>query len=110
MISPAAVVHVGASLALGGVSHFCEARLPKSGLFLPSAEDVELVIDDAAAWSPLLQAEPERLPHVHARRLDPLPLSADQLATKEFVQRLLLPFLAKPQRLAGPGCSPRSET
>src|SRR5262249_2539288 len=62
-------------------------------------DDVELVIDDAAAWSPLLQAEPERLPHVDARRLDPFPLPADQLATKEIIQRLLLPFPAKPQWL-----------
>src|ERR1035441_609313 len=30
-----------------------------------------------------------------------LPLPADQLATKELVQRLLLPLLAKPQRFAG---------
>ena len=61
--------------------------------------DVELVIDDAAPRNPLLHAEPERLPHVDARRLDPFPLPADQLATKEIVQRLLLPLPAKPQWL-----------
>src|ERR1039458_2967188 len=42
----------------------------------------------------------ERWEHVHTRRLDPLPLAADQLATKEIVQRLLLPLLAEPQRPA----------
>jgi DNA polymerase/3'-5' exonuclease PolX len=30
--------------------------------------DVELVIHDATAGSPLLNAQPERFPHVHARR------------------------------------------
>jgi hypothetical protein len=49
----------------------------------------------------LLNAFPERLPHVYAGRLDPLPLPGGQLATKEFIQRLLLPRFAKPQRLAG---------
>src|ERR1019366_2774909 len=60
-------------------------------------QDVELVIDDLALRRPLLDAQPERLPHVHARRLNPPPLPTPQLATKELIQRLLLPFLAEPQ-------------
>src|ERR1035437_2330840 len=40
------------------------------------------------------------LPHVHAYRLDPFPLPADQLATEVIIQRLLLPLPAEPQRLA----------
>jgi hypothetical protein len=60
---------------------------------------MELVINDPASWNPLLHAEPERLPHIDARRLDPFPLPADQLATKEIIQRLLLPLPAKPQGL-----------
>src|SRR5262249_9106331 len=63
--------------------------------------DVELVIHDAASGNPLLQAQPERCPHVHAGRLDASPLAASQLRSEELVQRLLLSFLAEPQRLAG---------
>src|SRR5256885_7630890 len=33
-------------------------------------DDVELVVYDAAPRSPLLNTQPERLPHVHASRLD----------------------------------------
>src|SRR5260370_13685275 len=62
-------------------------------------DNVELVIDDAAPWNPLLQAEPEGLPHIDARRLDPFPLPADQLPPKEIFHRLLLPLPAKPQWL-----------
>jgi hypothetical protein len=40
------------------------------------------------------------VPHVHTRCLDPFSLATDQLASKEIVQRFLLPFLAEPQRLA----------
>src|SRR5262249_11613352 len=58
-------------------------------------EDVKLVIDEAASGNPFLHAEAERLPHVHARRLDPFPLPADQLAAKELTHRLLLALPAK---------------
>jgi hypothetical protein len=37
-------------------------------------DDVELVVHDLALWRPLLNAQPERFPHVHARRLNPLAL------------------------------------
>jgi hypothetical protein len=38
--------------------------------------DVEFVIDDLALWRPMLDAQPERLPHVEARCLDALALPA----------------------------------
>jgi hypothetical protein len=60
---------------------------------------VELVIDDLALGRPLLDAQPEWFPHIDTDSLDALPLSADQFATEEFIQRLPLPLLAKPQRL-----------
>src|SRR4029077_351221 len=63
-------------------------------------DDVELVMNDAAYWNPFLHTQPERLPHVHAGRLDASSLTAPNLRSEELVQRLLLPFLAKPQRLA----------
>jgi hypothetical protein len=63
-------------------------------------QHVKLVIDDLALRGPLPQAFPEWFPHVHARCLDPLPLATHQLAAKELIQRLLLPLLAEPQRLA----------
>ncbi len=62
-------------------------------------DDVELVIHDLAVRRPFLDAQTERLPHVHARRLNPLPLPAIQLAPKEFIQCLFLALPAKPQRL-----------
>ena len=62
-------------------------------------EDVELVIDDAAPRNPFLQAQAERLPHIDACGLNAFPLATDQLGTKEIIQRLFLPFPAKPQRL-----------
>jgi hypothetical protein len=63
-------------------------------------QHVKLVVYDLALGHPLLNAQPEWLPHVHTHRLDPFPLPADQLAMKEIVQRLLLPLLAEPQWLA----------
>src|SRR5450432_1565935 len=61
---------------------------------------MKLVVHDLALGRPLLNAQPERIPHVYAYRLQPFPLPADQLATKEIIQRLLLALPAKPQRLA----------
>jgi hypothetical protein len=58
-------------------------------------------MDIAASWNPLLHTQPEGFPHSHAGRLDASSLAASQLRSEEFVQRLLLAFLAKPQRLAG---------
>jgi hypothetical protein len=49
----------------------------------------------------LLDAQPKWLPHVDTRRLNAFPLPTDQLGTEILIQRLLLPLLAKPQRLAG---------
>src|ERR1022692_5077567 len=62
-------------------------------------QHMKLVVNDLAARNPLLQAQPKRLPHVHAHRLDPFPLAASQLGAKVFNQRLLLALLPKPQRL-----------
>src|ERR1022692_4075132 len=62
-------------------------------------QHMKLVVNDLAARNPLLQAQPKRLPHVHAHRLDPFPLAASQLGAKVFIQRLLLALLPKPQRL-----------
>src|SRR5438874_1741285 len=64
-------------------------------------DDVELVIDDAARRSPLLNTQTERLPHVHASRLDAFALPASELRPEILVQRFPLPFLPKPERLAG---------
>jgi hypothetical protein len=64
-------------------------------------DDMEFVIDDTASRNPLLDTQPKRFPHVHAARFDASALSASQLRSEELVQRLLLPFLAKPQGLAG---------
>src|SRR5438552_19102039 len=63
-------------------------------------QDMELVVDDLAPRRPLLNAQPEGFPHIHARRLNALPLPGHELATKEFIQGLLLPLAAKPQRCA----------
>jgi len=63
--------------------------------------DVALVIHDPAVRNPLLKAQPEGLPHVHAGRFDATPLAGAQLFPKESVQGLLLAFSAEPQRLAG---------
>src|ERR1700733_5284006 len=63
-------------------------------------DDVELVVYDAALRSPLLNTDPERLPHVHTGRLDALALPSAELGSEVFVQRPLLPLLAKPERLA----------
>src|ERR1039457_6462538 len=60
-------------------------------------QHMKLVVDDLGLRGPLLDAQSERFPHVDTDRLDTFPLPADQLATKELVQRLLLPLLAKPQ-------------
>src|SRR5580700_584374 len=62
--------------------------------------DVELVIDDATAGSPLFDAQPVGFPHIHARRCNPLPLASTQLALKEFIQGFFLPFPAEPYWLA----------
>jgi hypothetical protein len=51
--------------------------------------DVELVIHDPALRQPLLDALPERLPHVHTGRPDRAPLKGAQLLLEELVQRLL---------------------
>src|ERR1035441_4836547 len=63
--------------------------------------DMELVVDDLALRRPLLDAQPERLPHVYTHRRNAFPLPADQLGAEILIQRLLLPLFAKPQRLAG---------
>src|ERR1700720_4203412 len=60
--------------------------------------DVELVIDDAAAGSPLLDAQPKRLPHIYARHLDACSLPGAQFCIEELVQGLLLPLPPEPQR------------
>jgi hypothetical protein len=62
--------------------------------------DVELVVDDAAAGSPLLDTPPERFPHIHARRRDAHALARAQLGLKEFIQRFFFSFPAEPYRLA----------
>src|ERR1700728_685049 len=54
-------------------------------------DNVELVVHDATLPSPLLNTEPERLPHVHAGRLDALALPSAELGREILVQRLLLP-------------------
>src|SRR5664280_511334 len=64
-------------------------------------DDVELVVYDAARRSPLLNTEPERLPHVHAGGLDAFALPASELGPEILVQRFLLPLLPNPERLAG---------
>src|SRR5260370_39790458 len=63
-------------------------------------QHVKLVVYDLALGRPLLNAQPEWLPHVHTHRLAPFPLAADRLATKEIAQGLLLPFLTAPHPLA----------
>src|SRR5580658_8445353 len=42
-------------------------------------DNVELVIYDAAGWSPLLNAQPKRFPHVHAGRRDAFTLPSAEL-------------------------------
>lgn len=64
-------------------------------------QNVELIVDNLAARSPLLDTQAEGSPHIHTRRLDAFPLPRYQLASEELIQGLLLPFLAEPQRLSG---------
>src|SRR6266496_6635985 len=59
-------------------------------------DDVELVVYDAARRSPVLNAEPERIPHVHTGSLDAFALPASELRPEILVQRLLLALLPKP--------------
>src|SRR5207245_10378323 len=63
-------------------------------------DHVRVVVEDLAPRGTLLAAFPEWVPHVLTRCLGPFPLPAHQLAAKDIVQRLLLPLLAEPQRLA----------
>lgn len=46
-------------------------------------QNLELVVNQAAAKRPLLQTEPAGFPHVQAGGLDPLPLFLAQLRMKE---------------------------
>jgi len=43
----------------------------------------------------------EWAPHIHARRLDALPLGFTQLRSKKLIERFLLAILPEPQRFAG---------
>src|ERR1035441_7231740 len=54
--------------------------------------DVELVIHDPALRQPLLDALPERLPHIHTASSDRIALEAAQLLLEELVQRFFLPL------------------
>src|SRR5678815_4667877 len=68
--------------------------------FVSVLDDVEFVIYDPALRSPLLNAEPERFPHVDTGSFDAFALPASQLRAEILIQRLFLPVLPKPQRLA----------
>src|ERR1700758_5235695 len=61
-------------------------------------QDVKLVVDDPALRHPLLQALPERFPHVHTRRSNRTSLKCTQVLLEKLIQRLLLPFPTKPQQ------------
>jgi hypothetical protein len=61
---------------------------------------VKLVEHDPAVRSPLFNAVGERPPHIHASRLNALPLAFLQLRSKKLIQRFLLAILPEPQRLA----------
>src|SRR6266550_9487745 len=61
---------------------------------------MELVVDDAAVGRPLVNAVGELPPHIHASRLDALPLIFLQLGAKKLIERFLLAILPEPQRLA----------
>jgi len=43
----------------------------------------------------------EWAPHIHAHRLDALPLGFTQLCSEKLIERFLLAILPEPQRLAG---------
>ena len=60
-------------------------------------QDVELVVDDGAVRSPLLNAGRVRLPHVHASRLDPLSLACLSSVRKN--PSRVSCFRSKPNRL-----------
>src|SRR6201997_141303 len=63
-------------------------------------QDVKLVVDDPALRHPLLQALPERFPHVHTRRSNRTSLKCTQVLLEKLIQRLLLPFPTQPQRFS----------
>src|ERR1700677_1463863 len=63
-------------------------------------QNVKLVIDDPALRHPLLQALPERFPHVHTRRSNRTSLKRTQVFLEELVQRLFLPLPSEPQRFS----------
>src|SRR5262249_10932003 len=47
--------------------------------------DVELVIDDLAVRSPLLDAQPVGLPHIHTGSLNPAPLPGAEFGVEESI-------------------------
>jgi hypothetical protein len=61
---------------------------------------MKLVEHDAAVPRPLFNAVGERPPHIHAGRLDALPLAFLQLRSKKLIERFLLAILPEPQRFA----------
>src|ERR1700679_2742359 len=63
-------------------------------------QNVKLVVDDPALRHPLLQALPERFPHVDTRRSNRTSLKRTQVFLEELVQRLFLPLPSEPQRFS----------
>jgi len=50
-------------------------------------QNVKLVVDDPALWHPLLQALPNRFPHVDARGSNRTSLKRTQMLLEKLVQR-----------------------
>src|SRR5271157_4703026 len=61
--------------------------------------DVELVVDQAALGSPLLQAHPIGFVHIHTGRLNGTALKSTQLGLEKLVQSCFLPLPPEPQWL-----------
>jgi len=63
-------------------------------------QNVKLVVHDPALGHPLLQALPERFPHVHTSRSNRTSLKCTQVLLEELVQRLFLTLPSEPQRFS----------
>src|SRR5260370_30197873 len=63
-------------------------------------QNVKLVVHDSIFRHPLLQALPERFPHVHTSGSNRTSLKRTQILLEKLIQRLFLTFPTKPQRFS----------
>src|SRR5215469_12219630 len=59
-------------------------------------QNVKLVVNDPALRYPLLQALPERFPHIHAGSANHTSLKCTELFLEKLIECLFLPLLPEP--------------